>query len=61
MAPRHRGAGPRLLWFTFQDVRSAEYVFNRMGGAVFGPDFIALPMEAKLDALVAECSEATVR
>ena len=36
------GLGKGGFWFAFQDIRSAEFVFNRMGEALFGPQFIAL-------------------
>ena len=45
------GLGKGGLWFTFQEIRSAEFVFNRMGEALFGPQFITAEMGAKLDAL----------
>jgi len=46
------GLGRGGFWFTFQDIRSAEFVFNRMGEALFGPQFITIEeMSAKLDAL----------
>jgi tetratricopeptide (TPR) repeat protein len=46
------GLGRRCFWFMFQDIRSAEFVFNRMGEALFGPQFITAEMSKKLDALV---------
>ena len=45
------GLGKGGFWFTFQDIRSAEFVFNRMGEALFGPQFITAEMGAKLDSL----------
>ncbi len=39
------------LWISFVDVRSAEYVLNRMGVPFFGPDFMTLDEEAKIEAL----------
>jgi len=45
------GLGKGGFWFAFQDIRSAEFVFNRMGEALFGPQFITAEMVAKLDAL----------
>ena len=45
------GLGNDSVWFTFQDIRSAEFVFNRMGEALFGPQFITAEMGAKVDAL----------
>ncbi len=40
------------LWFSMQEVRSAEFVVNRIGETIFGPQFGAQPMEARLEALV---------
>jgi tetratricopeptide (TPR) repeat protein len=45
------GLGKGCFWFTFQDIRSAEYVMNRMGEALIGPQFITAEMGQKLDAL----------
>ncbi|MGB0069175.1 MAG: CHAT domain-containing protein, partial [Isosphaeraceae bacterium] len=45
------GLGNGGFWFAFKDIRSAEFVFNRMGEALFGPQFITAEMVAKLDAL----------
>ena len=47
------GLGRGCLWFTFQGIRTAEYVVNRMAEALLGTDAIPLPMETKLDRLVA--------
>jgi len=38
-------------WLSFIDVRSAEYVINTMGSAIFGKDFLAGKMEDKVPAL----------
>ena len=48
------GLSAGCLWFGFADIRSAEFVFNRIGEALFGPNFIPQPMETKLDALARE-------
>ena len=45
------GLGEGAFWFPFQEIRSAEYVFNRMGEALFGGQFGALAMAQKIDAL----------
>ena len=45
------GLGYGCFWFTFQDIRAAEFVFNRMGEALSGPQFITAEMDQKLDAL----------
>jgi tetratricopeptide (TPR) repeat protein len=39
------------LWFPFQEIRSAEFVFNRMGEAIFEQEFPTLPMEKKIEVL----------
>src|SRR5205807_7174750 len=33
------------FWFAFQEIHSAEYVFNRLGEAVFGGNFAAIAGE----------------
>ena len=48
------GLGYGCLWLTFSDIRSAEFVINRMGEPLFGSQFAAAPMDQKLDALVAK-------
>ena len=45
------GLGEGAFWFAFQEIRSAEYVFNRMGEALFGGQFGALAMDQKIEAL----------
>ena len=47
------GLGRGCLWFPFQGIRAAEPLINQMAGALLGTDAISLPMEAKLDRLVA--------
>ena len=51
------GLGEGCLWLSFQEVRSAEYVFNRMGEALFGPRFGAGVIEEKIEALAGELRE----
>ena len=46
------GLGEGAFWFSFQEIRSAEYVFNRMGEALFGPRFGALAIGQKIKGLV---------
>ena len=46
------GLGSGCFWLSFHDIRSAGYVFNRMGEAYFGPQFAALDQETKLAKLV---------
>ncbi len=45
------GLGERAFWFNFQEIRSAEYVFNRLGEALFGPQFGALAIDQKIEGL----------
>ena len=45
------GLGEGAFWFAFQEISSAEYVFNRMGEALFGGQFGALAMDQKIEAL----------
>jgi tetratricopeptide (TPR) repeat protein len=35
------------FWFSFQEIRSAEFVFNRLGEALFGAQFGSLPLDQK--------------
>jgi tetratricopeptide (TPR) repeat protein len=39
------------FWFPFQEIRSAEFVFNRMGEALFGPQFGSLTLDQKTSEL----------
>jgi CHAT domain/Tetratricopeptide repeat/NACHT domain len=41
-----------VLWFSFEDIRSAEYVINRLLSACVGHEATALPMEQKWPLLV---------
>ena len=45
------GLGKGCFWFTFQDIRSAEFVMNRMGEALFGSQFITAAVGQKLETL----------
>jgi hypothetical protein len=45
------GLGKGGFWFAFQDIRSAEFVFNRMGEALFGPQFTTVEMGQKINKL----------
>jgi len=49
------GLGRGAFWFSFNEIRSAEFVLNQMGAAIndpgFGPNFITLPTENKIEAL----------
>jgi hypothetical protein len=48
------GLGRGCLWFDFQEIRSAEYVVNRIGERLFGPRFGALGRQEKIAPLVQE-------
>jgi len=45
------GLGEGSFWFWFQEIRSAEYVFNRMGEALFGGTFATVGVEDKINGL----------
>ncbi len=45
------GLGAGCLWFTFNDIRTAEYVLNGIGTAIFGSQFITLGTDQKLAVL----------
>ena len=46
------GLSDGCLWLSFHDIRSAEYVVNRLGEPLFGGAFSAASMDQKLDALI---------
>src|SRR5439155_11413336 len=55
------GLGHGSFWFTFQDIRSAEFVVNRMGEGVLGGQFPALPrIEHKIELLARALRERRV-
>ena len=45
------GLGEGAFWFGFQEIRGAEYVFNLLGEALFGPHFGALAIGQKIEGL----------
>jgi tetratricopeptide (TPR) repeat protein len=45
------GLDKGCFWLSFQEIRSAEYVFNRLGDALFGGNFPVLPMDQKIQSL----------
>ncbi len=45
------GLGTGCLWFTFNDIHTAEYVLNGIGTALFGSQFITLGTDQKLAVL----------
>ncbi|MBL8254269.1 MAG: tetratricopeptide repeat protein, partial [Candidatus Competibacter sp.] len=46
------GLGEGCFWFTFNDIRSSEYVFNQLVAALFGTDVMAADMAQKQAMLV---------
>ena len=43
-------APDRVFWFPFDaDIRTAEYVINRLGEPLFGPQFITAPLEQRIE------------
>ena len=45
------GLGDACFWITFRDIRTAEWVLNQMGSALFGPQFETLPNDQKVQVL----------
>ncbi len=41
-----------LVWFSFDDIRTSEFVINRLVEVVFGHQAVALPLEQKLPPLI---------
>ncbi len=46
-----QGIGKGCFWFPFDEIRNAEYVFNRMGEAIFGGNFSLSPADERINAL----------
>ena len=46
------GSGEGIFWFGFQDIRTAEYVFNRMGEALLGQEFQSANLTERISVLV---------
>jgi tetratricopeptide (TPR) repeat protein len=46
------GLGQGCLWFSFQEIRSAEYVINDLVGKLFDTKALAAPLDQKIAALV---------
>jgi tetratricopeptide (TPR) repeat protein len=46
------GLGQGCFWFSFQEIRSAEFVFNEMVGALFGTNALAAGLDEKIEALI---------
>ncbi|HEX4611202.1 MAG TPA: CHAT domain-containing protein, partial [Urbifossiella sp.] len=56
------GLGAGALWFDFREVRSAEYVLNRLGEALTGkPEFATHGVKEKLDFLADACRKLPLR
>ncbi len=51
------GLGEGVFWFGFAEIRSAEYVLNRVGEALFGGNFAAAAVGDKLEALTNACRQ----
>ena len=46
------GLGLGCVWFSFQEIRSAEFVLNRLGDSLFGGQFSVMPsLDQKIDML----------
>lgn len=45
------------FWFSFQEIRRAEFIFNQMGKKLLGPNFSNLPMEERIVRLTADLCE----
>ena len=45
------GLGEGCFWFSFNEIRSAEYVVNRLGQALVGEEFLAERIASKLEFL----------
>ncbi|MHB9107035.1 MAG: tetratricopeptide repeat protein [Armatimonadota bacterium] len=54
------GLNDGCLWLAFQDIRSAEYVVNRLGEPFFGPQFGTVPLEERFKKLVMALRERRV-
>jgi tetratricopeptide (TPR) repeat protein len=46
-----QGLPAAVIWFSFEDIRSADYVLNRLVEALFGANAMAAPDESKWPAL----------
>lgn len=42
------GLGEGVLWFSFHEIRSAEFVVNQIAQACFGPEALLAPVEQKM-------------
>ncbi|MHB9107040.1 MAG: tetratricopeptide repeat protein [Armatimonadota bacterium] len=54
------GLGEGCLWLSFQEIRSAEYVINRLGEPFFGLEFGVATLEERFSKLVAALRERRV-
>jgi hypothetical protein len=46
------GLGEGVFWFTFQDIRTSEYVINRLVEGLFGTEAMTSPTAQKLETLI---------
>jgi hypothetical protein len=51
------GVGNGCFWFGFGEIRSAEFVFNRLGEALLGGQFAAAALDKKIEALAKALKE----
>jgi hypothetical protein len=51
------GVGNGCFWFGFGEIRSAEFVFNRLGEVLFGGQFAAAALDKKIEALAKALKE----
>ena len=49
---RPQGWGEGVFWFTFQDIRTSEYVINRLVEGLFGTEAMTAPTAQKLEDLI---------
>ncbi len=46
------GLGQGCFWFSFNDIRNSEHVFNQLVAALFGANAMAADLDQKIKALV---------
>jgi tetratricopeptide (TPR) repeat protein len=51
------GLGKGCFWFSFGEIRSAEFVFNRLGEALFGGQFSAAALDHRIELLTKALKE----
>jgi hypothetical protein len=53
------GLGAGAIWFSFENIHSAEYVIDKLADVLFGTQAIALPADQKLAAILRVLKENT--